>query len=170
MLGDVGEPEPVRRVRHEAAPHKVVVVTSSLPGEGKTTFADGRFSINQWTFGQFIDLAGQLNGDRMKVSGDWGGGGDIPWTNPGLLQAVAWATDKTGGDRSGGGLRDLSITDKSLALAAYNAGEAAGMVKKFEYWDFLGPILDDNGVAIVGIFAPTAIVLPSRSSRCETAG
>src|SRR6185436_8205885 len=28
-----------------------------------------------------------------------------------LLQAVAWATDKTGGDRSGGGLRDLSITE-----------------------------------------------------------
>jgi len=28
-----------------------------------------------------------------------------------LLQAVAWATDKTGGDRAGGGLRNLSITD-----------------------------------------------------------
>src|SRR5260221_2248837 len=28
-----------------------------------------------------------------------------------LLQAIAWATDKTGGDRSGGALRDLSITD-----------------------------------------------------------
>jgi hypothetical protein len=28
-----------------------------------------------------------------------------------LLQAVAWAADKTGGDRVGGGLRDLSITD-----------------------------------------------------------
>jgi hypothetical protein len=28
-----------------------------------------------------------------------------------LLQAVAWATDRTGGDRAGGGLRDLSITD-----------------------------------------------------------
>ncbi len=28
-----------------------------------------------------------------------------------LLQAVAWATDKTGGDRASGGLRDLSITD-----------------------------------------------------------
>ena len=41
--------------------------------EGKTTFADGRFSINQWTFGQFIDLSGRLNGDRMAVSGDWGG-------------------------------------------------------------------------------------------------
>jgi succinate dehydrogenase / fumarate reductase flavoprotein subunit len=24
--------------------------------------------------------------------------------------------------------------------------EAAGLVKKYEYWDFLGPILDDNGV------------------------
>lgn len=30
-----------------------------------------------------------------------------------LLQAVAWATDKTGGDRAGGGLRDLSITELS---------------------------------------------------------
>ena len=28
-----------------------------------------------------------------------------------LLQAIAWATDKTGGDRASGGLRDLSITD-----------------------------------------------------------
>jgi len=28
-----------------------------------------------------------------------------------LLQAVAWATDKTGGDRASGALRDLSITD-----------------------------------------------------------
>jgi hypothetical protein len=28
-----------------------------------------------------------------------------------LLQAIAWATDKTGGDRAGGALRDLSITD-----------------------------------------------------------
>lgn len=28
-----------------------------------------------------------------------------------LLQAVAWATDKVGGDRAGGGLRDLSITE-----------------------------------------------------------
>jgi hypothetical protein len=28
-----------------------------------------------------------------------------------LLQAIAWATDKTGGDKAGGGLRDLSITD-----------------------------------------------------------
>src|SRR5439155_4054738 len=28
-----------------------------------------------------------------------------------LLQAVAWATDKTGGDRAGGTLRDLSITE-----------------------------------------------------------
>jgi hypothetical protein len=41
--------------------------------EGKTSFADDGFSINQWTFGQFIDLAGRLNGDRMAVSGDWGG-------------------------------------------------------------------------------------------------
>jgi hypothetical protein len=30
-----------------------------------------------------------------------------------LLQAVAWATDKTGSDRAGGALRDLSITDLS---------------------------------------------------------
>jgi hypothetical protein len=28
-----------------------------------------------------------------------------------LLQAIAWATDKTGADRASGGLRDLSITD-----------------------------------------------------------
>ena len=28
-----------------------------------------------------------------------------------LLQALAWATDKTGGDKVGGGLRDLSITE-----------------------------------------------------------
>src|SRR5205823_2084923 len=28
-----------------------------------------------------------------------------------LLQAVAWATDKTGGDRASGRLRDLAITD-----------------------------------------------------------
>src|SRR5262249_33018854 len=28
-----------------------------------------------------------------------------------LLQAIAWAADKTGGDRASGGLRDLSITD-----------------------------------------------------------
>jgi len=54
---------------------KLVVDTRIGPAvvEGRTTFADGHFSINQWTFGQFIDLAGQLNGDRMKVSGDWGG-------------------------------------------------------------------------------------------------
>ena len=41
--------------------------------EGKTTFEEDHFSINQWTFGQNIALRGQLNGDRMKVSGDWGG-------------------------------------------------------------------------------------------------
>ena len=41
--------------------------------EGRTTFEEDHFSINQWTFGQNIALRGQLNGDRMKVSGDWGG-------------------------------------------------------------------------------------------------
>ena len=41
--------------------------------EGKTTFEEDHFSINQWTFGQNIALTGQLRGDRMKVSGDWGG-------------------------------------------------------------------------------------------------
>jgi len=41
--------------------------------EGKTNFEEDHFSIDQWTFGQNIALRGQLNGDRMKVSGDWGG-------------------------------------------------------------------------------------------------
>ena len=41
--------------------------------EGKTTFEEDHFSISQWTFGQNIALRGQLNGNRMKVSGDWGG-------------------------------------------------------------------------------------------------
>ena len=41
--------------------------------EGRTSFAEDHFSINQWTFGQFINLAGRLNGDRMAVSGEWGG-------------------------------------------------------------------------------------------------
>jgi len=41
--------------------------------EGKTTFDGDQFFINQWTFGQNISLKGQLMGDRMKVSGDWGG-------------------------------------------------------------------------------------------------
>jgi hypothetical protein len=36
-----------------------------------------------------------------------------------LLQAIAWAADKTGGDRAGGALRDLSITDlPALGLPA----------------------------------------------------
>lgn len=39
-----------------------------------------------------------------------------------LLQAVAWATDKTGGDRSGGALGDLSITElPPIELSASSA-------------------------------------------------
>jgi hypothetical protein len=41
--------------------------------EGKTSFDDDQFYINQWTFGQSLALVGRLNGDRMAVSGDWGG-------------------------------------------------------------------------------------------------
>jgi hypothetical protein len=43
-----------------------------------------------------------------------------------LLQAVAWATDRTGGDRAGGGLRDLSITDlPAIKLPASSADAIA---------------------------------------------
>src|SRR5262249_40718042 len=36
----------------------------------------------------------------------------LPATRPlALLTAVAWATDRSGGDRASGGLRDLAITD-----------------------------------------------------------
>jgi hypothetical protein len=41
-----------------------------------------------------------------------------------LLQAVAWATDKTGGDRSGGGLRDLSITELPAIELPASSGDA----------------------------------------------
>lgn len=46
-----------------------------------------------------------------------------------LLQAVAWATDKTGGDRSGGGLRDLSITE--LAAIELPASSADAITEIF---------------------------------------
>jgi len=41
--------------------------------EGRTTFSGDHFYLQQWTFGQFIDLSGQLKGDIMAVSGHWGG-------------------------------------------------------------------------------------------------
>ncbi|MDX1944752.1 MAG: succinate dehydrogenase flavoprotein subunit [Pirellulaceae bacterium] len=40
--------------------------------------------------------------------------------------------------------------------------EAAGMVKKYEYWDFLGPILDDNGVCR-GAVAQDLVTMEIRS-------
>jgi hypothetical protein len=45
-----------------------------------------------------------------------------------LLQAVSWATDKTGGDRAGGGLRDLSITELAAAKLAASSEDAVAEI------------------------------------------
>lgn len=41
-----------------------------------------------------------------------------------LLQAIAWATDKTGGDRASGALRDLSITDLPASKLSASSEDA----------------------------------------------
>lgn len=45
-----------------------------------------------------------------------------------LLQAVAWATDKTGGDRAGGGLRDLTITDLPVVKVPASSEDAVAEI------------------------------------------
>jgi hypothetical protein len=45
-----------------------------------------------------------------------------------LLQVVAWATDKTGGDRAGGGLRDLSITDLAAVRLPASSEDAVAEI------------------------------------------
>src|SRR5262245_21304944 len=45
-----------------------------------------------------------------------------------LLQAVAWATDKTGGDRAGGGLRELSITDLAAVKLPASSEDAVAEI------------------------------------------
>ena len=45
-----------------------------------------------------------------------------------LLQAVAWATDKTDGDRASGALRDLSITDLPAARLPASTEDAVAKI------------------------------------------
>ena len=44
--------------------------------------------------------------------------------------------------------------------------EVAGMVRKFEYWDYLGPVLDDNGVCR-GCVAQDMVSMEVRALPCD---
>ena len=44
--------------------------------------------------------------------------------------------------------------------------EVAGIVRKFEYWDYLGPVLDDNGVCR-GCVVQDMVTMEVRALPCD---